>query len=142
MPFLPNSLLNNNTFNFHDIDTFIPHVYFGMCFNYIPWSLSDYYTYLIDFLHHGESRLWYIIPPSEMTKVETLLKKELNTKEESTNSSNDKIPLLFSPKFFLDHKIKLQSVIQKKGEFLLIYPQSYYCYIDLGVSHYKTLYRH
>ncbi|ORX53901.1 hypothetical protein BCR36DRAFT_411040 [Piromyces finnis] len=132
LPFLPNSLLNNNSFNFHNIETFIPHVNFGMCFNYVPWSFSNYYTYYIDFLHHGESRLWYIIPPSEMPKVESLLKSsEVDLK---INDSKTKIPFLFSPQNLLDSNIKVQTVIQKKGEFLLIHPQTYYCYIDLGYN--------
>jgi len=132
LPFLPNSLLNNHSYNFRDIDTFISHLDIGMCFNYKPWSYTNYFTYFIDYIHEGDSRLWYIIPPSEISKVEKLIKEQ-----KIKNSNNDTNSQLFiSPKIFLEHDIKLQSIIQEKGEFLVIYPQSYYCYFDFGVNIY------
>jgi len=110
-----------------------------MCFNYTPWTFSTYFTYFINYIHKGDSKLWYIIPPSEISKVEKLLKEQQNKISfqdhlSSSSSSSTSSHQIISPQFFLDHDIKIKSILQEKGEFLLIYPQSYYFSIDFGVS--------
>jgi histone demethylase JARID1 len=52
----------------------LPWLFIGMTYSSFCWHYEDLMMYSINYLHEGESKIWYILPLSELGKFEKFVK--------------------------------------------------------------------
>ncbi|CCE63362.1 hypothetical protein TPHA_0E02720 [Tetrapisispora phaffii CBS 4417] len=72
VPLEENSLLKYLDIDYGHVTR--PKLEIGMHFSTRGWSVTDNFMPLVDYNHLGSTKLWYVIPPSEIEKFETLIK--------------------------------------------------------------------
>ncbi|KAL4479492.1 hypothetical protein ABPG72_011814 [Tetrahymena utriculariae] len=108
-----------------------PWVYLGMMFASFCWHVEDLYMCALNYLHIGEAKTWYGIPPEYKYKFEEVYKKTYPHIFKKKPDVLFHINLMLSPAVALENGIPVYRTEQKPGEFIFTFPKTYHA----GFSH-------
>lgn len=126
LPHLPGSLLKHLGF-VQDIT--IPWLHFDMLFSVKPWQTHPLSLYTVEYHHNGAEKIWYCVPAGETKNLASFLEQE-GCKEVGT-SLEDK---MISPNSLTEGGVEVTRVVQKEGQFVVVFPEVYVCSISCGYS--------
>ncbi|CBI39010.3 unnamed protein product, partial [Vitis vinifera] len=131
-PRLPGSVL---CFEQNDISgVLVPWLYVGMCFSSFCWHVEDHHLYSLNYLHWGDSKVWYGVPGSHASALENAMRKHLpDLFEEQPYLLNELVTQL-SPSVLKSENVPVYRAIQNSGEFILTFPRAYHSGFNCGFN--------
>lgn len=131
-PRLPGSVL---CFEQNDISgVLVPWLYVGMCFSSFCWHVEDHHLYSLNYLHWGDSKVWYGVPGSHASALENAMRTHLpDLFEEQPYLLNELVTQL-SPSVLKSENVPVYRAIQNSGEFILTFPRAYHSGFNCGFN--------
>ncbi|TRY65355.1 hypothetical protein DNTS_005930 [Danionella cerebrum] len=117
-----------------------PYLYFGMWKTSFSWHTEDMDLYSINYLHFGEPKSWYAIPPEQGKRLERLATASLETRPELDQEHwESQIEHRFdrdqrrTELCELNQRILLL-ITQEAGEFMITFPYGYHAGFNHGFN--------
>ncbi|CAA0823782.1 Lysine-specific demethylase JMJ18 [Striga hermonthica] len=132
LPRLPGSVLNFEECNISGV--VVPWLYIGMCFSSFCWHVEDHHLYSLNYLHWGDSKIWYGVPGSCASSLENAMKKHVpDLFEENPDLLNELVTQL-SPSVLKLENVPVFRAVQNSGEFVLTFPRAYHAGFNCGFN--------
>jgi jumonji domain-containing protein 2 len=110
------------------------YLYFGMWKTTFAWHTEDMDLYSINYLHFGEPKQWYAIPPVHGERLERLAKALFpDSFEECSSFLRHKMSII-SPSILKQHSIPFGKVVQEAGNFIVTFPYGYHAGFNQGLN--------
>ncbi|KAJ6796786.1 lysine-specific demethylase JMJ18-like [Iris pallida] len=132
LPRLPGSVLS---FESEDISgVLVPWLYIGMCFSSFCWHVEDHHLYSLNYMHFGDSKIWYGVPGNDAVKLEDAMKKHLPKLFEEQPGLLHELVTQLSPSVLKFEGVPVYRVVQNSGEFVLTFPRAYHSGFNCGFN--------
>ncbi|XP_063716996.1 lysine-specific demethylase 4A-like isoform X2 [Symsagittifera roscoffensis] len=104
-----------------------PYLYYGMWKATFPWHTEDMDLYSINYIHYGEPKTWYVIPPEHGKRFEVVAKGRFAPTEGTMceNFLRHKTTII-SPSFLKKENIPCSKTVQRAGEIVVTFPFAYH----------------
>ncbi|VDP03392.1 unnamed protein product [Soboliphyme baturini] len=112
----------------------VPWVYVGMCFSTFCWHTEDHWSYSINYLHWGEPKTWYGISGLDAVEFECAMKRIAPELFDSQPDLLHHLVTIINPQLLIEHGVKVYSVMQCAGEFVVTFPRSYHAGFNQGYN--------
>ncbi|KAF5944881.1 hypothetical protein HYC85_018958 [Camellia sinensis] len=131
-PRLPGSVL---CFEECDISgVLVPWLYVGMCFSSFCWHVEDHHLYSLNYLHWGDPKIWYGIPGSRASELETAMRKHLPDLFKEQPDLLHELVTQLSPSVLKSDGVPVYRTVQHSGEFVLTFPRAYHSGFNCGFN--------
>lgn len=90
------------------------YLYFGMWKTTFAWHTEDMDLYSINYLHYGQPKTWYAVPPEYGHRIEKLANKYFSSSYENCNAYLRHKMTLISPQILKQHDIPYDKVRTKQ----------------------------
>uniref|UniRef100_A0A8C2F6I2 [histone H3]-trimethyl-L-lysine(9) demethylase n=1 Tax=Cyprinus carpio TaxID=7962 RepID=A0A8C2F6I2_CYPCA len=107
-----------------------PYLYFGMWKTTFAWHTEDMDLYSINYLHFGQPKSWYAIPPEHGKRLERLAQGE--TSHLFVSMSSCRKILSVCGDFVI--VVLLWQITQEEGEFMITFPYGYHAGFNHGFN--------
>ncbi|XP_069498511.1 lysine-specific demethylase 4A [Ambystoma mexicanum] len=111
-----------------------PYLYFGMWKTSFAWHTEDMDLYSINYLHFGEPKSWYAIPPEHGKRLERLAKGFFPGSAQNCEAFLRHKMTLISPFILKKYGIPFSKVTQEAGEFMITFPYGYHAGFNHGFN--------
>uniref|UniRef100_A0A673H960 [histone H3]-trimethyl-L-lysine(9) demethylase n=1 Tax=Sinocyclocheilus rhinocerous TaxID=307959 RepID=A0A673H960_9TELE len=111
-----------------------PYLYFGMWKSTFAWHTEDMDLYSINYLHFGEPKSWYIVPPEHGKRLERLAKGFFPGSAQSCEAFLRHKMTLISPSILRKYGIPFEKVAQEVGQFIVTFPYGYHAGFNHGFN--------
>ncbi|XP_067893015.1 lysine-specific demethylase 4A-like [Heterodontus francisci] len=111
-----------------------PYLYFGMWKTTFAWHTEDMDLYSINYLHFGEPKSWYTVPPEHGKRLERLAKGFFPGSAQSCEAFLRHKMTLISPSILKKYGIPFDRVTQEAGEFMITFPYGYHAGFNHGFN--------
>uniref|UniRef100_A0A8C2J2T7 [histone H3]-trimethyl-L-lysine(9) demethylase n=1 Tax=Cyprinus carpio TaxID=7962 RepID=A0A8C2J2T7_CYPCA len=111
-----------------------PYLYFGMWKSTFAWHTEDMDLYSINYLHFGEPKSWYIVPPEHGKRLERLAKGFFPGSAQSCEAFLRHKMTLISPSILRKYGIPYEKVTQEAGQFIVTFPYGYHAGFNHGFN--------
>ncbi|XP_077463699.1 lysine-specific demethylase 4A isoform X2 [Stigmatopora argus] len=111
-----------------------PYLYFGMWKAAFAWHTEDMDLYSINYLHFGEPKSWYAVPPEHGRRLERLAKGFFPGNAQSCEAFLRHKMTLISPSILKKYGIPFEKVTQEAGQFVVTFPFSYHAGFNHGFN--------
>ncbi|KAE8609864.1 hypothetical protein XENTR_v10011932 [Xenopus tropicalis] len=111
-----------------------PYLYFGMWKTSFAWHTEDMDLYSINYLHFGEPKSWYSIPPEHGKRLERLAKGFFPGSAQSCEAFLRHKMTVISPFILKKYGIPFDKVTQEAGEFMITFPYGYHAGFNHGFN--------
>ncbi|XP_066519331.1 lysine-specific demethylase 4A isoform X2 [Hoplias malabaricus] len=111
-----------------------PYLYFGMWKSTFAWHTEDMDLYSINYLHFGEPKTWYVVPPEYGKRLERLAKGFFPGSAQSCEAFLRHKMTLISPSILRKYGIPLEKVTQEAGQFIVTFPYAYHAGFNHGFN--------
>uniref|UniRef100_A0A4W4EKN0 [histone H3]-trimethyl-L-lysine(9) demethylase n=1 Tax=Electrophorus electricus TaxID=8005 RepID=A0A4W4EKN0_ELEEL len=111
-----------------------PFLYFGMWKSTFAWHTEDMDLYSVNYLHFGEPKSWYVVPPEHGKRLERLAKGFFPGSAQSCEAFLRHKMTLISPSILRKYGIPLEKVTQEAGEFIVTFPFAYHAGFNHGFN--------
>ncbi|KAM9482803.1 uncharacterized protein kdm4aa isoform 3-T3 [Clarias gariepinus] len=111
-----------------------PSLYFGMWKSTFAWHTEDMDLYSINYLHFGEPKSWYVVPPEYGKRLERLAKGFFPGSARSCEAFLRHKMTLISPSILRKYGIPLEKVAQEAGQFIVTFPYAYHAGFNHGFN--------
>lgn len=114
-----------------------PYLYVGSWRADFAMHTEDLDLYSINYLHFGEPKSWYVVPPPDKKKFEALARElapELFDKERGCTEFLRHKELMISPSLCAKRGIKLVRLTQSERDFVINFPGAYHCGFNHGFN--------
>ncbi|XP_060775663.1 uncharacterized protein kdm4aa isoform X2 [Neoarius graeffei] len=111
-----------------------PYLYFGMWKSTFAWHTEDMDLYSINYLHFGEPKSWYVVPPEHGKRLERLAKGFFPGSAQSCEAFLRHKMTLISPSIIRKYGIPLEKVAQEAGQFIVTFPYAYHAGFNHGFN--------
>lgn len=111
------------------------YLYFGMWKTTFAWHTEDMDLYSINYLHFGEPKTWYAIPPAFGKKFEELCAALFPKSAKVCQSFLRHKMTLLDPRVYLkDYNIPFDKITQEAGEIMITFPYGYHTGFNHGFN--------
>jgi [histone H3]-trimethyl-L-lysine4 demethylase len=90
--------------------------------------------YSINYMHEGEGKIWYAIPDYHREKFEKLAKDKLAYLFNEDPNLLHNINVMINPAYLVENGVHVYRTIQKPGEIVLTFPESYHQGVSVGFN--------
>ncbi|XP_035281396.1 lysine-specific demethylase 4C-like isoform X3 [Anguilla anguilla] len=111
-----------------------PYLYFGMWKTSFSWHTEDMDLYSINYLHFGEPKSWYAIPPEHGKRLERLATGFFPNSSKSCEAFLRHKMTLISPSILKKYSIPFDKITQEAGEFMITFPYGYHAGFNHGFN--------
>ncbi|XP_037105760.1 lysine-specific demethylase 4B isoform X2 [Syngnathus acus] len=111
-----------------------PYLYFGMWKTTFAWHTEDMDLYSINYLHFGQSKSWYCIPPEHGKRLERLAQGFFPGSSQGCDAFLRHKMTLISPSILKKYSIPFDRVTQNEGEFMITFPYGYHAGFNHGFN--------
>ncbi|XP_049443983.1 lysine-specific demethylase 4A isoform X6 [Epinephelus fuscoguttatus] len=111
-----------------------PYLYFGMWKSAFAWHTEDMDLYSINYLHFGEPKSWYVVPPEHGKRLERLAKGFFPGNAQSCEAFLRHKMTLISPLILKKYGIPFEKVTQEAGQFIVTFPFGYHAGFNHGFN--------
>ncbi|XP_037325454.2 lysine-specific demethylase 4A isoform X1 [Pungitius pungitius] len=111
-----------------------PYLYFGMWKSAFPWHTEDMDLYSINYLHFGEPKTWYVVPPEHGKRLERLAKGFFPGNAQGCEAFLRHKMTLISPSILKKFGIPFEKVTQEAGQFVVTFPFGYHAGFNHGFN--------
>ncbi|KAG7514118.1 lysine-specific demethylase 4A isoform X2 [Solea senegalensis] len=111
-----------------------PYLYFGMWKSAFAWHTEDMDLYSINYLHFGEPKSWYVVPPEQGKRLERLAKGFFPGNNQSCEAFLRHKMTLISPSILKKYGIPYEKVNQDAGQFVVTFPFAYHAGFNHGYN--------
>uniref|UniRef100_A0A673TS29 [histone H3]-trimethyl-L-lysine(9) demethylase n=1 Tax=Suricata suricatta TaxID=37032 RepID=A0A673TS29_SURSU len=111
-----------------------PYLYFGMWKTTFAWHTEDMDLYSIDYLHFGEPKTWYVVPPEHGQRLERLATELFPGSARACDAFLRHKVALISPTVLKDNGIPFSRITQEAGEFMVTFPYAYHSGFNHGFN--------
>ncbi|XP_055084374.1 lysine-specific demethylase 4A isoform X1 [Periophthalmus magnuspinnatus] len=111
-----------------------PYLYFGMWKTTFAWHTEDMDLYSINYLHFGEPKSWYSIPPEHGKRLERLAKGFFPGSAQNCEAFLRHKMTLISPSILKKYGIPFEKITQEAGQFMVTFPYSYHAGFNHGFN--------
>uniref|UniRef100_A0A7N5ZS46 [histone H3]-trimethyl-L-lysine(9) demethylase n=1 Tax=Anabas testudineus TaxID=64144 RepID=A0A7N5ZS46_ANATE len=111
-----------------------PYLYFGMWKTTFAWHTEDMDLYSINYLHFGEPKSWYCVPPEHGKRLERLAKGFFPGSAQNCEAFLRHKMTLISPSILKKYGIPFEKITQEAGEFMVTFPYAYHAGFNHGFN--------
>ncbi|KAM6962530.1 lysine-specific demethylase 4B [Aplochiton taeniatus] len=111
-----------------------PYLYFGMWKTTFAWHTEDMDLYSINYLHFGQPKSWYAIPPEHGKRLERLAQGFFPGSSQGCDAFLRHKMTLISPSILKKYSIPFDRVTQEEGEFMVTFPYGYHAGFNHGFN--------
>uniref|UniRef100_A0A8C6MLV9 [histone H3]-trimethyl-L-lysine(9) demethylase n=1 Tax=Nothobranchius furzeri TaxID=105023 RepID=A0A8C6MLV9_NOTFU len=111
-----------------------PYLYFGMWKSAFAWHTEDMDLYSINYLHYGEPKSWYVVPPEHGKRLERLAKGFFPGNAQNCEAFLRHKMTLISPSILKKFSVPFQKVTQEAGQFIITFPFAYHAGFNHGFN--------
>lgn len=112
----------------------VPWLYVGMCFSSFCWHTEDHWIYSINYLHWGEPKTWYGVPPTYAEDLEHVMMESAPELFENQPDLIHHLVTIMSPNILMQHNIPVVRTDQCAGEFVVTFPRAYHAGFNQGYN--------
>uniref|UniRef100_H3CXI4 Lysine-specific demethylase 4B n=1 Tax=Tetraodon nigroviridis TaxID=99883 RepID=H3CXI4_TETNG len=111
-----------------------PYLYFGMWKTTFAWHTEDMDLYSINYLHFGQPKSWYSVPPEHGKRLERLAQGFFPGSSQGCDAFLRHKMTLISPSILKKYGIPFDRVTQNEGEFMITFPYGYHAGFNHGFN--------
>ncbi|XP_068176147.1 lysine-specific demethylase 4B [Antennarius striatus] len=111
-----------------------PYLYFGMWKTTFAWHTEDMDLYSINYLHFGQSKSWYAVPPEHGKRLERLAQGFFPGSSQGCDAFLRHKMTLISPSILKKYSIPFDRITQNEGEFMITFPYGYHAGFNHGFN--------
>ncbi|XP_074544517.1 lysine-specific demethylase 4A isoform X2 [Halichoeres trimaculatus] len=111
-----------------------PYLYFGMWKTTFAWHTEDMDLYSINYLHFGEPKSWYCVPPEHGKRFERLAQGFFPGSSQNCEAFLRHKMTLISPSILKKYSIPFDKITQEAGEFMVTFPYAYHAGFNHGFN--------
>uniref|UniRef100_A0A8C2J029 Lysine-specific demethylase 4B n=1 Tax=Cyprinus carpio TaxID=7962 RepID=A0A8C2J029_CYPCA len=111
-----------------------PYLYFGMWKTTFAWHTEDMDLYSINYLHFGQPKSWYAIPPEHGKRLERLAQGFFPGSSQGCDAFLRHKMTLLSPSILKKYSIPFDRITQEEGEFMITFPYGYHAGFNHGFN--------
>uniref|UniRef100_UPI0037E7181F lysine-specific demethylase 4A isoform X2 n=1 Tax=Semicossyphus pulcher TaxID=241346 RepID=UPI0037E7181F len=111
-----------------------PYLYFGMWKTTFAWHTEDMDLYSINYLHFGEPKSWYCVPPEHGKRLERLAQGFFPGSSQNCEAFLRHKMTLLSPSILKKYGIPFDKITQEAGEFMVTFPYAYHAGFNHGYN--------
>ena len=111
-----------------------PYLYFGMWKTSFAWHTEDMDLYSINYLHFGEPKTWYAVPPEHGQRLECLARELFPGSSRGCEAFLRHKVALISPSVLKENGIPFSRITQEAGEFMVTFPYGYHAGFNHGFN--------
>ncbi|XP_063702191.1 probable lysine-specific demethylase 4B [Culicoides brevitarsis] len=110
------------------------YLYFGMWKTTFAWHTEDMDLYSINYLHFGEPKTWYAVPPAYGSKLEKLANENFASSYKTCPAYLRHKMTLINPTILEKNDIPYDRVTQNAGEIMITFPYGYHAGFNHGFN--------
>ncbi|XP_021014779.1 LOW QUALITY PROTEIN: lysine-specific demethylase 4D-like [Mus caroli] len=112
----------------------MPYLYFGMWKTTFAWHTENMDLYSINYLHFGQPKTWYAVPPEHGRPLERLARELFPGSSQGCQAFLRHKVALISPTVFKENGIPFGRITQEAGEFMVTFPSGYHSGFNRGFN--------
>ena len=111
-----------------------PYLYFGMWKTSFAWHTEDMDLYSINYLHYGQPKHWYAVPPAHGRKLERLAQNFFPQSYKQCPAFLRHKTTLISPQVLRKYGVPFDKITQETGEIIITFPFGYHSGFNQGFN--------